>query len=177
LGTGFLTHPARPARGLPSGRIVSQVVFRPALPADADSLAPRLRAADLAELVAAHGPDADPLALLRNGLAVTPDAVAAVQDGRVIALLGCAPAGTLMTPCGIPWLLGSDECSAHARLFVARGRQAVGEWLRQYGRLENYVDARHVASLRWLRRLGFTIQPVQRCGPHGALFHRFTRCT
>jgi len=153
------------------------VEFRPAVPSDAGALAPRLRAADVAELQAAHGPDADPLALLRNGLAVTPGAVAAVQDGRVIALLGCAAGGTMLTPCGIPWLLGSDECGAHARLFIARGRQAVGEWLRQYGRLENYVDARHAASIRWLKRLGFTIHPVQRCGPAGELFHRFSRCT
>jgi len=153
------------------------VEFRPAVAGDAESLAQRLRAADMAELQAAHGLDADPLALLRHGLQITPDAVAAVQGGRVIALIGCAPGGTMLTPCGIPWLLGSDECAAHARLLVARGRQVVGDWLRQYGRLENYVDARHAASIRWLKRLGFTIHPVQRCGPGGALFHRFTRCT
>lgn len=153
------------------------VEFRPALPADADSLAPRLRDADVAELRAAHGPDADALTLLRDGLTATPDAVAAVEGGRVIALLGCAPGGTLLAPCGIPWLLGSNECAGHARLFVARGRQAVADWLARFGRLENFVDARHVASIRWLKRLGFTIHPVQRCGPAGALFHRFTRCT
>lgn len=153
------------------------VEFRRATLADAHSLAPRLRAADLEELRAAHGADADALGILRHGVAVTPDALAAVQDGLVIALLGCAPGGTMLTPCGIPWLMGSDECAAHARIFVARGRQAVGEWLRQYGRLENCVDARHAASIRWLKRLGFTIHPVQRGGPDGALFHRFTRCT
>jgi len=153
------------------------VEFRRATLADANSLAPRLRAADIEELRAAHGADADALSILRHGLAVTPDALAAVQDGLVIALLGCAPGGTMLTPSGIPWLMGSDECAAHARIFVARGRQAVGEWLRQYGRLENCVDARHAASIRWLKRLGFTIHPVQRCGPCGALFHRFSRCT
>ena len=151
------------------------VEFRPAVAGDAADLAHRLRAADMDELHAAHGPDADPLALLENGLQITPDAMAAVQGGRVIALLGCAPAGTMLTPCGVPWLLGSDECARHGRLFVSLGRREVADWLRRFGRLENYVDARNAASIRWLRRLGFTIHPPQRLG--AALFHRFTRCT
>ena len=151
------------------------VEFRRAIPADAADLAPRLRAEDLAELYAAHGSDADPLALLQMGLAVTPDARAAVDGGRVIALLGCAPGGTLMTPCGRPWLLGSDECARHGRVFVKAGRAAVQEWARRFGRLENWVDARNDQSIRWLRRLGFRFDLPRPAGVQGRDFIRFHR--
>lgn len=148
------------------------VEFRPARPVDA---ALPLRAADLLELQAVHGAGCDVQRILLRALAMTPDALAAVADGEVIALLGCAAGGTLMTPRGAPWLLGSDACRRHGRVFIQAGRAAVAQWLERFGALENWTDVRHVESHRWLRRLGFTLHPAQPYGVQGLPFHRFTR--
>lgn len=151
------------------------VEFRPAGPRDADWLGPRLRAGDLAEIQAVHGEQVDPTALLHQALAVTPEALAAVARGQVVALLGCAPAAAERF--GVPWLLGSDEAMRYPRVFVAAGRAAVRGWLAQYGHLENQVDVRNVASLRWLQRLGFEVHPPRPYGAQGLPFSRFTRYT
>lgn len=40
--------------------------------------------------------------------------------------------------------------------------------------LTNYVDARNAVSIRWLRWLGFEIEPAAPFGIHGLPFHRFS---
>lgn len=150
------------------------VELRAAHPGDADELAPRLRAADRAELQAVHGANADPRNLLHQSLRMTPGALAAVAGGEVVALLGCAEGGTLLNPYGVPWLLASDGADRHARVFIVEGRRLVGEWLARHGRLMNWADARNTRTLRWLARIGFTIEPARPYGRQGLPFHRFT---
>jgi hypothetical protein len=153
------------------------VEFIPAEVEHARDLGRRLRADDLAEIRAVHGFEVDPVLLLRMALDVTDRPLCAVADGLPIALLGCAPGGTLLTPFGVPWLLGSDESARHPRVFVEAGRRLTREWLTRHGgTLLNRVDARNLASIRWLRRIGFEIHKPAPYGAEGRAFHPFTMC-
>jgi hypothetical protein len=137
------------------------IVRRVALVSDAAVLAPRLRAADLAEIAAGTG--RPPFEVLVSG--VEAGCEAAVIDGRVEALYGCAG--------GVPWLLGSDTLSRHPWALLRPGRALVAEWLRMYGWLRNYVHAEHRESLRWLAWLGFTVEEPRPVGVRGEMFHLF----
>lgn len=134
---------------------------RPAFASDADDLAPRLRAIDVAEIAAGTG--RDPLAVLRAG--VESGAEAAVDDGRVVALFGCAN--------GAPWLLGSPEIARKPWALLRPARAVVAEWLAEHGMLLNYVYAKHRQSVRWLTWLGFTVEPPRPLGVRGELFSPF----
>jgi hypothetical protein len=150
------------------------VEFVPACPGDADWLAPRLRLADVLELQALHGASADPHRCLLTALRVDPAALAAVgPDGAPIALLGCAEVSALCSEAR-PWMLGTPEVERHARVVLAEGRRRVAGWSRVHRVLRNWVDARNLRSVGWLRRLGFQILPAAPHGAQGLLFHEFT---
>ena len=40
-------------------------------------------------------------------------------------------------------------------------------------RLTNHVDVRNALAIRWLRWLGFTLDPAAPAGPFGFMFHHF----
>ncbi|MBB6211013.1 hypothetical protein [Novispirillum itersonii] len=133
------------------------------------ALAPRLRAADVAEVWAAHR--ALPEQALAGSLAVSDWAGAGVVGGRVEALFGvAADAGDPHT--GIVWLLASPVLEAHPLTVLRYSRMVVDHWQRRYRLLTNWVDARNRVSLRWLRWLGFTVFPAVPYGPDGERFHR-----
>ena len=152
------------------------VDLRPASVDDIWWVSSRLRAADLAELQALHGPEVDVQRVLWRAVRVSDIGIAAVlPDGEPIALLGVAPI-SLVSAEGSPWMLGTERVFEQPRAALELGRRMTTGWMSRYRLLQNWVDARNDMSLRWLRRIGFTIHPSQ---PHGALhlpFHRFTRC-
>jgi RimJ/RimL family protein N-acetyltransferase len=43
----------------------------------------------------------------------------------------------------------------------------------EFSHLENFVDARNARSIRWLRRLGFSIREPRRMGLSDVTFYRF----
>lgn len=102
------------------------------------------------------------------------------DDGRPVGLCGLTP-----TEVGhLVWLLGTDELlgtPGHRRQFLRGGRAWVDgilSDLRQGGSpalLENWVFAKNVDSIRWLRHLGFEIFPPQPMGPSLQLFRYFRR--
>lgn len=100
-------------------------------------------------------------------------AVAVSAYGEPLAAFGVSTVSVLYNT-GLPWMLATPRASAHRRALMAGGRAYTALMLKQYTRLENYVDARNVAAVAWLQRLGYTIEPAR---PHGALglpFHRFS---
>ncbi len=147
----------------------SAVEFRPATPADAHDLAPRLRALDAAEVRAAGS---EPLPALISAIEQSLDARAAVHAGRVVMLFGYSapdPFGDVASP----WALGSPEV---VRLLPSHSRFA-RDYLRQvrrlYPSLVNFVDARNKPAIRWLRHIGFEIAEAAPFGPLGSPFHKF----
>ncbi len=145
-------------------------------PDDADlvHLAQHLRAADLAEIRAVHGADADVLGILRASVAMSAEAhVAVTVYGEPVAVFGVAAAGAA----ACPWLLGTNALLQQGREIVTLSQQHVARWALQYRILFNYVDARNARSIAWLRHTGFTIGPAEPYGQGCELFHRFERCT
>lgn len=144
---------------------------------DLEHIARHLRDQDLAELMAVHGPDLDVLRCLRVSVAASQYCQVAVTAwGEPVALFGLAPV-SLLTSQACPWMLGTDGMHQFGRELVVLGGRYVQVWGRQYRCLFNFVDTRNTRAIRWLRRMGFEIQPAV---PHGAMglpFHRFERCT
>lgn len=138
---------------------------------DAEWLATRLRAADVAECLAAGHTDLR--AELELGLARSLHAWCVEVDGEPAALFGVAPARSLLDTSGIPWLLGSDTFLRAQRAFIRHAPDYIDVMLRSFSHLLNYVHADNRASVRWLKRVGFALAPAAPYGPHGALFHRF----
>lgn len=138
-----------------------------------------LRLADRQELEAARGLSMDDAVVRRKTLRA---AVLASQGGECfaahcartgepVAVLGVAPAGWVSDEAA-PWLLGTERVGEFGRDLVFLGRAAVASWSEQWS-LANYVDARNLSAVRWLRRIGFTLEPAAAHGAAGLPFHRF----
>lgn len=150
---------------------MTTVLVVPATLDHAASLASRMRRAD-AEEVWASG-RLRPEDALRVSLALSLKAWTGVVDGVPMCMFGAAPL-SLMSGYGAPWLLGAEGLEQHTVAFLRRNRAYVADMKALFPRLENWVDARNAASIRWLRWLGFTIHPAAPWGTHGLPFHRFT---
>ena len=79
---------------------------------------------------------------------------AALWDGRLAAVFGLAR-GPFLHFRSFPWLLGTEELNRHPRAFVLQARTILEDWAGRYGPLEQAVDARYEAALRWAGRVGF----------------------
>jgi|TARA_Y100000310_G_scaffold171987_2_gene172106 hypothetical protein len=92
-------------------------------------------------------------------------------DGDVIAIVGLQPHSVLSDKAS-PWLLTTEEVKRHPRELLRLSRQFLERWIQQYSLLENYIDSRYEPSLRWARKVGFTVEEPQPYGPYGEFFNR-----
>lgn len=88
---------------------------------------------------------------------------------KPVAIFG---AGYVNDNLGTPWLLATDIISQYPLHFYRISRDIFTEIKRKYKRLENYVDARNKLSLKWLKWLGFNIEPPLIMGYEGKPFHK-----
>jgi hypothetical protein len=135
-------------------------------------LARHMGAADVAEAWASH--HARPFDALLMSAKGSRDTRAALADGRVICMFGVSQP-TALSSIGNPWMLGAEDLPRHARAFLRGSRVWMQEQLNLYGTLSNFVDARNVVAIRWLRWLGFTIEEARPFGADRLPFHRFSR--
>lgn len=146
------------------------IEIRPALPSDAGNLV--LRPSDRAEAEAwSHDP---PEKTVADSIKDSSEAWAGLADGELVCLFGVAPL-TLIGVTGIPWLMGSVAIERHQRAFLRRNADFIDRWQVEYPILRNFVDARNTTSQRWLRWLGFRIDPPVPYGVSGLPFHPFER--
>lgn len=149
---------------------------RPATPADADSLAPRLRQADLNEIAAAT--DESPVAVLRRGVEESGVCFAIVSPSdpsEVWGLFGSTPlpASPLV---GSVWLLGSDQLTRIAYRFLRQSKPWLDRLFGDRKLLCNVVDARNTVHVRWLRWLGFRfVSRRENFGRNGEAFIEFCK--
>lgn len=130
------------------------IELRSALVADAVSLAPRLRSFDLEELL--RDEDSDACTALLDGILFSAESWAALWDGQVEVLGGIRED---QEGHGVIWLLGSDRVKDHLREFLPISRGLCEEYLQRYDLVHNFVGANSHESKRYLRWLGFTIEP------------------
>lgn len=133
-------------------------------------MAPHIKAPDIAELKATSNmtPEEGLLDCLRRSVI----AWTWVKDGRPVFMFGIACNG-YMDGKGLPWGLGTDEACKFPKMFIRGSRKAFKEVTGLFPHLENYVDSRHKAAIRWLKHIGFTIHDPEPIGRNGELFHRF----
>lgn len=126
----------------------------PATMADALDLAPRLRAADRAEMQAFTGMPPEiglPLSLTGGGPTWT---IRWDPSGHPLAIFGVGPVPH-HPQLGIVWMVGSDELFSRPMTFLRQSRLALDGLHQFHPLLGNYVDARNTVHIRWLQWLGF----------------------
>lgn len=146
------------------------VVIRPTQPGDADILYDNLRPADRAECEA-YGRD-DIRASIIASVARSLLCWTGFIDGELAAILGCSPV-SVMGGVGSPWMLGTPALDQHSRILVRATPRYIARMSGAFPHLINFVHAENTTSVRWLRRLGFTIHPAVPFGARGEPFHPF----
>lgn len=149
---------------------MGEVLIRQTLPGDAEQLAHNLRASDESE-VRAYGHNDLTLACQRS-VARSMLCWSAFIDGQLAAILGAAPL-SVVSGLGSPWMLGTPVLDAHSRILVRSTPGYIAQMLQAFPHLVNFVHAKNTTSVRWLRRLGFTVHEAQPFGALGEPFHPF----
>jgi len=146
--------------------------IRPATAEDAEFLAPRLRQADKAELLAGSG--TSPLDALMEGLRLSAPALVGVDDDDVpILMFGVAPIDDTL---GCVWMLSSDDIYKHKFTFLKRSKRVLDDFNKKWPVLFNVCDERNVDHIEWMRRLGYTfIARHPNYGQAGIPFIEFVR--
>ena len=148
---------------------MTQVSYHPPEPSDIAHIAAHMRPADIAEMQATL-----PVGVhegLDRAVRMSHEACVARVDGVPACIFGLG-VGSYLTGVMRPWLLGTDAVEANGRIFLRSNRVVVNDWAGRFD-LENWVDARHTVSLRWLRWLGFEVHDAVPLGPYKLPFHRF----
>lgn len=154
-------------------RPAADVTFREPHQTDVVGVALHMRAADRAECRAAGASDL--LHTVEASVAHSSWARAARVDGDLMGIFGVCPLGTVLSPVGVPWALGTDLVGRHPKVFMRWAAAALAEMLKLYPVLLNYVHADNALAVRWLRHAGCDVAPAAPYGPRGALFHRFEK--
>ena len=145
---------------------------RPSRHGDAESLAPRLRDADIDEIAAAAG--VQPVEALRQGFekSLQPLTVVCTEGGveYPIAMFGAVRESNEI---GRIWLLGSDDIFKIKTDFIRQSRA----WFRHvslpFKVVTNIVDMRNHRHIRWLRWCGVRFCGVDKRGPKSIPFLEF----
>lgn len=142
------------------------------LPATLDHaafVAAHLRASDRREAEALSPESFETLA--RRSVTCAVEAWCGLVDGEPVCLFGVGLRN--MLGAAEPFFIATDALERHPVAFLRRCRPYVADWLQRFGVLEQWVDARNEASLRWMRWLGFRVEPA---APHGLYGNLFNRC-
>lgn len=147
-----------------------EVTIRPTLPADTETLITNLRDADFAECLAYGHPSVGDD--IRRSVARSMFCWSGFIGGELAAILGVTPLDTL-GGVGSPWMLGTPVLDKHSRILVQATPDYIARMLKAFPHLVNFVHAENKTSVRWLRRLGFTLHDAVPYGKLGAPFHPF----
>lgn len=144
--------------------------FSPAVTADmADYVIANMREQDRDEIWAANR--LTPRDAIRQGVRDSVFLWCVLVGGLPAAICGVAPLGHPTSHFGVPWLLGTDDLVRAPVSFFRGSRRALESVYPRYTHLVNFVDARNVVSLKWLRWLGFRILEPREYGVDRRPFH------
>ena len=149
---------------------MADVLIRDTALPDVVALAQNLRDADRAEM-AAYGHH-EPLDPLVRSVTSSMFCWSVFIDGELAAILGCAPIN-LIGGVGSPWMMGTPVLERHQRVLVRQTPVYISRMLRVFPHLVNFVHTENTTSVRWLRRMGFTLHEAAPYGALGAPFHKF----
>lgn len=134
------------------------------------SIAPRMRRADVDEIWAAAR--LDPRRALSWSFLASREPMTGAADECPVCMFGISTA-TPFDRVGHPWLLSTDEIEDHAYALLIGSRRYLAIERENYARLENYIDVRNDKALKWVKWLGFELDPPAPYGIDGFPFQRF----
>jgi len=134
--------------------------------------------------IAAHVRDADrdefwalsmmtPEEVLNQSFGLSHLAWTGLIDEVPVCMFGVVRA-SLLGNVGRPWMVGTDLLDKHQVVFLRRCRASLETMKMCFSKLENYIDARNVKAIQWLRWLGFSFNEPEPMGPLNLPFIRFT---
>ncbi len=143
----------------------------PATKAYALELSLVMREVDKEAVYASSG--ATPLYALLRGMECTPYCWTAIDEKGPIAMWGIAEVNKYAT-LGLPWGLGTERmCTEYRIPFLREGLKCTKEGRLRYGALENWVFAKDIEHIRFIRWCGYRIHPAENHGFLNLPFHRF----
>jgi hypothetical protein len=149
---------------------VAEIAIRLTQPGDAELLAANMRESDRAELHAVGHTDLE--RVVRSSVSRSLLCWSAFADDELCCIIGVSPL-SILTGMGSPWMLGTPVLDRHSRVLVRRTPEYIGRMLNAFPHLVNFVHAHNHTSVRWLRRLGFTLHEARPYGALGEPFHFF----
>lgn len=144
---------------------IPQFFMREAMPGDTWLMLPDVRQSDIDELAALG---VTPEQCIRHGMQHCRAWTAFFNDS-IGAIFGIIDYGDY----SLPWAVFTNVIERYPITFLRESRHFVRS---QKADLVNYVDARNIATVKWLQWLGFTIDESEPYGLKGELFHRFWLC-
>lgn len=151
---------------------MADIEIRNTLPEDVPLLAGNLRRADQGEM-AAYG-FRDPTIAIQRSVDGSMLCWTGLVNGDLAAILGVGPI-SLLRGIGSPWMMGTPLLDRNIREMIRRTPEYLGRMETMFPKLVNWVYAGNTSSKRWLRSVGFKLEPPQPLGPKGQLFHRFSK--
>lgn len=150
--------------------MAADVLIRPTEPGDVAVLYANLREPDLTECMAYGAADIETeiaASVRRSALCWT-----GLINGEIACIMGVGTVD-MLAGVGSPWMLGTPVLDANARVLVRETPAYIARMLIAFPILQNFVHQKNSTSVRWLRRLGFTLHAPAPFGPLGEPFHRF----
>jgi hypothetical protein len=93
------------------------------------------------------------------------------RNNCAVAVLGIRPVDAFSN-IGIPWLLGTDGLNKMSKFFLKISKPIIEEMKAGFDVLVNFIDARYIETVRWMRWCGFTVDEAQPFGELKLPFHR-----
>jgi len=146
---------------------------RRVVPSEVDMVAHvarNLRQADLDEAWAFYG--RDPREMVMESFHKSHMCWTGLLAGEPVISFGCVTEDRLESR-GVPWLVGTPKLEQVPFTFARLSRPFLRRMKERHICLTNHVDVRNGLAIKWLRWLGFTIDPAAPAGPFGLPFHHF----
>lgn len=142
---------------------------------DVRDLVAGMREADRAELEASIGHGVDEAGAMADVVARSSHAWAIIVNGKLGMIGGLFPMGTVLGGDEAqPWMMATTHMERAPGTLMKVALRYLSVMKRCYPRLSNHVDARNTKSIRWLRRMGFTVHShTVPFGPYSMPFHPF----
>ena len=151
---------------------MGKLIFRPITAGDLEAVVADLCDGERMTMRDLYG-DVDPRAYVSHSILHSAICHTGELDGRPVCFFGVVPESILDGVARV-WFMTTRELLNRPGTLVRGIRRHVLRLHEQFPKLVGSIDARHTATIRWMRMLGGTIHDP-RPGPNGVQFCDFER--
>ncbi|MDR2427195.1 MAG: hypothetical protein LBD46_08480 [Endomicrobium sp.] len=149
------------------------LAFSTAFKSDCDKLAQNMRQAEIDEVMTSGAESPYEAVKASFDVSVISDVI--LNDGKLVGMFGIVPKNYLASRC-LVWMLTTNEIeNVNVKAFIKASRYWINKTLGIYPLLYNWVDSRHIKSIKWLKLCGAYIDfenPIK-CGKDEVAFYYF----